>query len=145
MRGYGTSCPQVEQLAGWNNDQSERIRVAEWIPNMDMSHSLTLLFAALGALSAMTGCDRREAPSPSNSYALDPGQLRATTAKAEAGDVEAMNRLVDYYWIYRDDGEAAGLYWQKRAADAGDGDAWKAMRDYCSQHLAMKECANVPE
>lgn len=94
------------------------------------------------ALGAISGCSKEmperradfDAPSPGNSYALDPAELRTAISKAEAGDVDAMKTLVDYYWVYRDDGEEEGLKWLKRAADAGDAEAKKALLGYCQQH-----------
>jgi hypothetical protein len=107
-----------------------------------------LMLCLIVSAASVLGCKREtsakgqqlEAPSPSNSYALDSEQLQKAISKAEAGDVEAMNALVDYYWIYRDDGQEQGLLWLKRAADAGDFDAKKAFLAYCKEHRLMKTC-----
>lgn len=84
-----------------------------------------------------TGCKESRAPvTPSNVYGFDEAELKVKISKAEAGDVEAMNELVGYYWIYKENEQERGLYWLKRAAIAGDADARKSFFDYCEEHIS---------
>jgi len=108
---------------------------------METFKILTVLSLLVAVSFMAPGCGGKNEPSPSNSYALDSSQLRATISKAEAGDIDAMNLLVDYYWIYRDDSEKEGLRWLQRAASAGDIEAKKSLVEYCDQHPSVKDCA----
>lgn len=74
----------------------------------------------------------RNAPSPSNAYALTQQQLNATLEMAKSGNVAAMNRLSFYYMIYAEE-EDKGLYWLERAGDAGDQDARAYLLGYYAE------------
>lgn len=92
--------------------------------------------AVLLLVASIAGCNKvdENAPSPSNSYGLSEAEVKELTARADKGDVEAMNRLSLYYWIYQDDGKQ-GMQWTERAAEAGDTSA----RETVLEHYANQD------
>ena len=98
-------------------------------------HRFLKNLAVLQLIVALAGCPAHEvdssaAPSPSNDYWLSPIELTHTLSAANDGDVRAMQKLVDYYWVNQDNGAVEGAYWLERTADTGDIEARKEIIGY---------------
>ncbi len=99
---------------------------------------LAVMLLAVG----IAGCNKvdENAPSPSNSYGLSDVEVKDLTARAEKGDVDAMNRLSLFYGINQQD-VVAQFMWMERAADAGDLNA----REFLLEHYANQDSPDKRE
>jgi hypothetical protein len=55
---------------------------------------------------------------------LTDAELAHLTQRGDQGDREAIEQLVNYYWINRGDRNEDTIYWQLQAARVGDCDQW---------------------
>lgn len=93
-----------------------------------------VLFGIL-TLACVVSCAfaQEDAPSPSNGFLLDEVTLAQVTARANAGDLQAMNELFMHYSVGVGD-EGAGLRWLEKLGDAGDKDARHDVLCYYVRH-----------
>ena len=83
--------------------------------------------------------DQNREISPSDSYNLSDKELAATISSAKRGDIEAMNRLFQFYAIANSE-DAKGLYWLEQAALHGDKDA---QQDVVCIYTSMQHDKNI--
>jgi hypothetical protein len=80
-----------------------------------------LMLTGFLAFSSLSGCASvaPPAPSPSNSFLLGEAELQRVTARANAGDISAMNTLFMHYSTALGQDEK-GFEWLEKAGNAGD-------------------------
>lgn len=79
---------------------------------MNIKALLLVLVLSCGLLSC-------RASSPSEAFVISDDKLPAVTAKAEAGDLEAIKRLIAHYEA-SPESESVAEMWRERARSAGD-------------------------
>ena len=104
---------------------------------LQLKKIVLLLIQTSVVIGLLGGCEKNPneasppVPSPSSKYALSNEELKRTIALAEKGNIDAMNRLANFYMINKDENEK-GLYWLERAGNAGDIEA----RNFLLGHYA---------
>lgn len=100
--------------------------------NYLLGFTLVLSMWSLSSIGFQASPDNA-APTPGEMYKITPDELKSVQDKAVAGDVPAINRLIDYYMLYVGS-ETEGMIWLERLGDTGDLDARGIVLRYLQRH-----------